>query len=107
MIRRPPRSTLFPYTTLFRSLDDELPGRGVERRVERRVLAERLRGRLQEEGRQGEGRAARLRRLEVALDDRVELRDVRAVEVRDVRDHRGRQRHPLGDRPAQVRQRLA
>src|SRR5437899_7358995 len=22
--RRPPRSTLFPYTTLFRSLDDEL-----------------------------------------------------------------------------------
>src|SRR3712207_7544269 len=26
MIRRPPRSTLFPYTTLFRSL----PGRGVD-----------------------------------------------------------------------------
>src|SRR5258708_31520787 len=25
MIRRPPRSTLFPYTTLFRSLDDD-PG---------------------------------------------------------------------------------
>src|SRR5690349_23063874 len=25
MIRRPPRSTLFPYTTLFRSEDDELP----------------------------------------------------------------------------------
>src|SRR5256885_9576245 len=25
MIRRPPRSTLFPYTTLFRSLMDELP----------------------------------------------------------------------------------
>src|SRR3712207_6850257 len=24
MIRRPPRSTLFPYTTLFRSLRDEL-----------------------------------------------------------------------------------
>src|SRR5258708_23196089 len=24
MIRRPPRSTLFPYTTLFRSPDDEL-----------------------------------------------------------------------------------
>src|SRR3989304_3813914 len=28
MIRRPPRSTLFPYTTLFRSL----PGRGARRR---------------------------------------------------------------------------
>src|SRR5256885_17011536 len=24
MIRRPPRSTLFPYTTLFRSIDGEL-----------------------------------------------------------------------------------
>src|SRR4051812_49879707 len=24
MIRRPPRSTLFPYTTLFRSLEDKL-----------------------------------------------------------------------------------
>src|SRR3712207_7623587 len=24
MIRRPPRSTLFPYTTLFRSLDDRV-----------------------------------------------------------------------------------
>src|SRR2546423_4134168 len=26
MIRRPPRSTLFPYTTLFRSRRRELPG---------------------------------------------------------------------------------
>src|SRR2546430_16761556 len=26
MIRRPPRSTLFPYTTLFRSSDSRLPG---------------------------------------------------------------------------------
>src|SRR3712207_9157961 len=26
MIRRPPRSTLFPYTTLFRSLDRAFPG---------------------------------------------------------------------------------
>src|SRR5258708_15139687 len=25
MIRRPPRSTLFPYTTLFRSKDDHTP----------------------------------------------------------------------------------
>src|SRR2546422_3172057 len=29
MIRRPPRSTLFPYTTLFRSLEDD---GGTERR---------------------------------------------------------------------------
>src|SRR5256885_8187472 len=28
MIRRPPRSTLFPYTTLFRSGDDHMGGQG-------------------------------------------------------------------------------
>src|SRR5256885_10907468 len=28
MIRRPPRSTLFPYTTLFRSSDDRVHGAG-------------------------------------------------------------------------------
>src|SRR3712207_8526906 len=32
MIRRPPRSTLFPYTTLFRSRDEPLPA---EARVDR------------------------------------------------------------------------
>src|SRR2546429_4212561 len=31
MIRRPPRSTLFPYTTLFRSLVDELHHLAAER----------------------------------------------------------------------------
>src|SRR5437762_5271831 len=30
MIRRPPRSTLFPYTTLFRSALPGRPGRGPE-----------------------------------------------------------------------------
>src|SRR3712207_7398453 len=29
MIRRPPRSTLFPYTTLFRSAESELRGLGL------------------------------------------------------------------------------
>src|SRR3712207_8095066 len=34
MIRRPPRSTLFPYTTLFRSVDDrQPPGRGQVHRL--------------------------------------------------------------------------
>src|SRR3989454_6761257 len=36
MIRRPPRSTLFPYTTLFRSLERAHAGHG-----EARALAER------------------------------------------------------------------
>src|SRR2546430_12198392 len=30
MIRRPPRSTLFPYTTLFRSGDGEVNGTAIE-----------------------------------------------------------------------------
>src|SRR5690349_23844994 len=41
MIRRPPRSTLFPYTTLFRSI-----GRTVEE-VFGPVVAERAQGRMQ------------------------------------------------------------
>src|SRR3712207_8939613 len=32
MIRRPPRSTLFPYTTLFRSVGDTHPGQIVHGR---------------------------------------------------------------------------
>src|SRR5256885_11552978 len=34
MIRRPPRSTLFPYTTLFRSLLDDVWGDRQRRRVQ-------------------------------------------------------------------------
>src|SRR3712207_7641331 len=45
MIRRPPRSTLFPYTTLFRSDDADRQRRhGQGRRVERR---QRVRERAQ------------------------------------------------------------
>src|SRR3712207_8430756 len=42
MIRRPPRSTLFPYTTLFRSL--HAPLRGAERGSPRRVRGRCRRG---------------------------------------------------------------
>src|SRR5437773_10075527 len=47
MIRRPPRSTLFPYTTLFRSKLDRKHERHGERgaRSERRDLAQRRRDR--------------------------------------------------------------
>src|SRR3712207_9129796 len=37
MIRRPPRSTLFPYTTLFRSLD-RVSGRSVSQKQARWML---------------------------------------------------------------------
>src|SRR3712207_7255300 len=70
MIRRPPRSTLFPYTTLFRSVQDR---RGSERHV-RGVD-------------RGEGRAA-LRRPEVGeaaavevVRDAVDAGDLEVAEI--------------------------
>src|SRR2546425_2638021 len=53
MIRRPPRSTLFPYTTLFRSLALVVHG---ERGVRRRIAGER---------RERHGRSARARQIDV------------------------------------------
>src|SRR2546430_8671646 len=38
MIRRPPRSTLFPYTTLFRSTQDEV----IQMRIARTPVVKRL-----------------------------------------------------------------
>src|SRR5256885_12198328 len=38
MIRRPPRSTLFPYTTLFRSMTESLRNHEVGERLLRAVL---------------------------------------------------------------------
>src|SRR2546430_8194201 len=56
MIRRPPRSTLFPYTTLFRSAPDaaeleidEIASRAATRVADDdRILAHRTHGRLHE-----------------------------------------------------------
>src|SRR3712207_7377345 len=57
MIRRPPRSTLFPYTTLFRSLLEQRHGLGcpvelgaalVERGEDRRHLRQRVVGDLRD-----------------------------------------------------------
>src|SRR3712207_7710213 len=45
MIRRPPRSTLFPYTTLFRSLPDLQRRRDADAARSRVVQAQRARGR--------------------------------------------------------------
>src|SRR2546422_5615170 len=35
MIRRPPRSTLFPYTTLFRSVEKSFPGFSVGKKEDK------------------------------------------------------------------------
>src|SRR3712207_8962270 len=78
MIRRPPRSTLFPYTTLFRSHDEEgqhadQPGQpqpGVDRR--HRAAAVERPERQQVEEVQEEARVAR--RLEELRVDRKSTR---------------------------------
>src|SRR5258708_8413126 len=49
MIRRPPRSTLFPYTTLFRSPRPDVTGarlRGQEYLLERRLFRSRSTGQI-------------------------------------------------------------
>src|SRR3712207_7767105 len=64
MIRRPPRSTLFPYTTLFRSHDYELDVRA------RRVVA----GVQHDGGLVTEGQAVQQRGAPVGDVHRVEVR---------------------------------
>src|SRR3712207_7448705 len=44
MIRRPPRSTLFPYTTLFRSREEDAHPRADERELKRGLLRRLLAG---------------------------------------------------------------
>src|SRR5689334_23693191 len=64
MLRRPPRSTLFPYTTLFRSLADvlvlpEFRGRGVAKKMLSHILEQAW--------------AKRLRRIMLGTSDAHEL----------------------------------
>src|SRR3712207_1610244 len=68
MIRRPPRSTLFPYTTLFRSGLDvrQVAHRAAEALVHRRVHDQRA---LPAEGAHGLRHLARLGRGAVQLED--------------------------------------
>src|SRR2546426_4617764 len=104
MIRRPPRSTLFPYTTLFRSIRTEAEGlAGTSRELRARIV------------KAADAAEARLQDLDALLDvvqEEVEsaVLDVAAT-LRGVRrgialvdwGRRGRQRgggEPRGARPA-------
>src|SRR3712207_9379759 len=71
MIRRPPRSTLFPYTTLFRSAE-QLGARA--RALQRPFLLEHV------ERRQCGGAGQRVARVRVAVEERARLL-VRAEEA--------------------------
>src|SRR2546422_6854204 len=74
MIRRPPRSTLFPYTTLFRS-----PGRAQERAHQAIPEAVRARGRAAHhregsaQGHRAEGPQARSEEHTSELQSRLHL----------------------------------
>ena len=80
MIRRPPRSTLFPYTTLFRSVRDRgtVRDRGMEcgRKGKREERKERNWKRVGERVREG-GRVERRRRK----GERWEIRERKRWEV--------------------------
>src|SRR3712207_7949736 len=54
MIRRPPRSTLFPYTTLFRSVGHHAPRLRPRRRRRLLLLAPRAAARPLDPGRRGD-----------------------------------------------------
>src|SRR3712207_7763888 len=67
MIRRPPRSTLFPYTTLFRSRGDRrAAGLGHQRARARRAPGERRRAGSAD--RDGAGRGVRADRKSTRLN---------------------------------------
>src|SRR2546427_13240242 len=74
MIRRPPRSTLFPYTTLFRSRLERVPRplRTVITALQRRDV-EMDRHQVIEENRPGGERAHRRDRFQVALARSADL----------------------------------
>src|SRR3712207_9228922 len=87
MIRRPPRSTLFPYTTLFRSHDRAVPEREPGRAVhlqERGAPAEveplGQFGELVGTGQEGVGEAARARRREHPIADAEPVDALRSEE---------------------------
>src|SRR3712207_8367662 len=71
MIRRPPRSTLFPYTTLFRSARHGAPPRGGGDRLARRLRRAAVR-RLARRG-PGPRRAVRLEEHTAELQSRQYL----------------------------------
>src|SRR5256885_2468528 len=68
MIRRPPRSTLFPYTTLFRSVLADVAGLGE-------------RGRVGDRERHVEDPRERLRQQRLPTAGRAEQEDVRLLEL--------------------------
>src|SRR5947209_15812106 len=80
MLRRPPRSPLFPYTTLFRSLIEAMRAR-LESAIEERT---RLAGELDEVRAalaRGEAELKKERRARAALEAQAEERDRKSTRL--------------------------
>src|SRR3712207_7372800 len=87
MIRRPPRSTLFPYTTLFRSPEAEVL-QAAQVRVEGDVLGDVADGRLDLTG--------------VVVQGRPGHGDLAAIAAQEPADHRDRKSTRLNSSHANI-----
>src|SRR5437879_11670793 len=76
MFRRPPKSTLFPYTTLFRSEVDSKPARSLSEEPDRRL---EIRARGQPRGCARRGHPAAFRKPERCVRD--EWRDRKSTRL--------------------------
>src|SRR2546422_7410459 len=90
MIRRPPRSTLFPYTTLFRSVRVEAPQQPTGGGVERHDVETGGRGGQHPVDRSGEHTSELQSRLHLVcrllLEKKKKVQSARARVKRPVRD---------------------
>src|SRR3712207_3197049 len=102
MIRRPPRSTLFPYTTLFRSGEAMREGRTVGVHIEgqeHELTADDLLLRLQPlEGYHVEREAAHAVALDLAVDDELRREMLAREVVRAVQNARKQSGLDVADR---------
>src|SRR2546422_9680299 len=103
MIRRPPRSTLFPYTTLFRSRERRAPGLRVESQPTGRVVGLKLL--LHETGPQT-SRRAELGDFFEQVGERGEEKGQPRRELIEVQSHGQRPPHVLEIGRASCRERV-
>src|ERR1035441_4130090 len=116
MIRRPPRSTLFPYTTLFRSLGPSLPAIAIDALVTEKKCTQLLPGRAHRPHRRQTGADQIAHRLvrRIRHPDRGQqaaaVQDRQTVGIALVillplatfaRDHRGRGHHAILTQPGE------
>src|SRR5215203_4567574 len=78
MIRRPPRSTLFPYTTLFRSLATQVYAEQAQDNGVREVAIDALRGEIWTADQYGKPDGVPLVKNRSSLEVRVDVQELEA-----------------------------